>query len=93
MASKFTKVGVIWKGTPNKNGEEMPHNIKFEPGFVPNPEAFYQFHSQKWKQTDLAQKVAKGWVKEENIPKATAAIENMSPKIVAEIIEVVRVAD
>lgn len=89
MATKYTKVGVIWKGSPNKNGEEMPHNLKFEPGFVPNPKAFYQFHSQKWKKTDLEQRVAKGWINDEQKERAEAAIEKMSPKIVAEIIEVV----
>jgi hypothetical protein len=89
MPSKYTKVGVIWKGQPNKNGEEMPHSLKFEAGFVPKPNAFYQFHSQKWKQTDLAQKVAKGWINDAQQEKASAAIENMSPKIVAEIIEVI----
>lgn len=89
----FTKVGTIWKGKPNKNNEEMPHSLRFAEGFVPNPKGFYQFHSKKWKEKDLEQKVAKGWVSPEQAEKAAYAISRMSDDVVADIIEVLKIEE
>lgn len=90
MASKYTQVATIWFGKKSENGDQQPHSIKFIEGFVPNPEAWYQFQSKKFKEQDLDQKIAKGWIKPEQAEKARYSISKMSDKVIAEIIEVLK---
>jgi len=90
MANKYTQVGVIWKGKPNANGELMADTLKFNEGFVPNANAWYQIHTKTFKENDLKSKVEKGWVTPENAEKAAYTISKMSDKVRAEIIEVLK---
>lgn len=90
MANKYNQVGTIWFGKVGDDGQQQPHTIQFKEGFVPKAGAWYQFHSKKYKETDLAQKIAKGWVNEEQAEKAKYTISKMSEKVIAEIIEVVK---
>lgn len=90
MASKYNQVGTIWFGKKGEDGQQQPHTIQFKEGFVPTPGAWYQFHSKKYKEQDLAQKVAKGWVNPEQAEKAAYTIGKMSDKVIAEIVEVIK---
>lgn len=92
MANKYNQVGTIWFGKKNQDGTQQPHTIQFNDGFVHKPGAWYQFHSKKFKEIDLAQKVAKGWVNPDQAEKAAYTISKMPETIIAEIIEVVKEA-
>ena len=90
MANKYTQVGTIWKGQKNKNGEQMADSLQFKEGFVPNADAWYQIHTKAFKEADLQNKIAKGWVNEDQAEKAKYTISKMSDKVRAEIIEVLK---
>lgn len=55
-----------------------------------NKEAWVQVHTKDFKKTDLEQKIAKGWLTEENAEKARYTVSRMSDKVYAEIIEIVK---
>ena len=90
MANKYTQVGTIWKGQPNKNGELMADTLQFKEGFTPVKDAWYQIHTKAFKENDLKQKIAKGWLSEDQAEKATYTVSRMSDKVRAEIIEVLK---
>ena len=90
MANKYTQVGTIWKGQKNKNGEQMSDSLQFKDGFTPVKDAWYQIHTKAFKEQDLENKIAKGWLSEEQAEKARYTVSKMSDKVRAEIIEVLK---